>query len=120
MLKIPSLHHLVWYSFNIISYKSSGAPGATISKTYWSIPPDPPTGSILDTLVYLRLIPHYNPNKYDPCIVPLNIMFLVGVHWSVIAVPEVDASNGDGLDGSTLEGSGASALPRLYRDTDPP
>ena len=60
------------------------------------------------------------PPPNDPCIVPLNIMFLVGVYWSVIAVPEVDASNGDGLNGSTFEGTGASALPRLYRDTDPP
>ena len=42
------------------------------------------------------------------------------VYWSVIAAPEVDISNRDGLDGSVLEGVGTSALPRLDTHTDPP
>ena len=56
----------------------------------------------------------------NPALYMYNVMFLVRVHWFVIAAPEVDTSNRDGLDGSVLEGVGTSALPRLDTHTDPP
>ena len=52
--------------------------------------------------------------------IPLNVMALTGVQWSIIAAPEVDASNGDGLDWSTLQRYAPDTFPLINKDTDPP